>query len=202
LARRELPGVRVVHACGTTFRIRNELTVASDITWDVPETGESGHVALPPHGRRPYHEIFLTTASRGTLRLYQDGRMFTIIGNPGGRACQASDTVPPVIPLARLWVPDDTGRSISPPSDPTLRYYRTVLRVAFYDTTGGGQVRSALEHWHATIVAGGPYPDPYILRLPDAGSTWNAFDSLLGTLRDEPGVQDVFPVVVRERMQP
>jgi len=113
-----------------------------------------------------------------------------------------TETAAPSPRRARLWVPDDTGRSISPPSDPTLRYYRTVLRVAFYDTTGGDQVRSTLEHWHATIVAGGPYPDPYILRLPDAGSTWNAFDSLLGTLRDDPGVQDVFPVVVRERMRP
>src|SRR6266516_914069 len=50
LGRRELPRVRVVHTCGTTFRIRNERTVASDITWDVRETGETGH-APPVPGR-------------------------------------------------------------------------------------------------------------------------------------------------------
>jgi len=44
---------------------------------------------------------------------------------------------PPPPDALNLWLPDDTGRSISPPSDPTLRYYRTVVRVAFYDTTGG-----------------------------------------------------------------
>jgi len=59
-----------------------------------------------------------------------------------------------------------------------------------------------MEHWHSTIVAGGPYPTPYILRLPDPGSTWSAFDSLLGALRGEPGVQDVVPVIVRERLRP
>jgi hypothetical protein len=202
LTRRELPSVRVVHACGTTFRIRNELTTASDITWDVPETGESGRVVLPPRGRRPYREMFLTTASRGTLRLYRDGRMFTIIGNSGGRPCAASDTIPPIVPLARLFFPDDTARSVVPASDSTVRYYRTLMQVTFYDTTGGDQVRSAMEHWRSTIVAGGPYPTPYLLRLRDPGSTWSAFDSLLVALRDQPGVQDVFPVTVRERVRP
>lgn len=199
LRRRELPGVRVVHACGTTFRIRNELTVASDITWEVPEAGESGHVVLPPRARRPYREVFLTTASRGSLRLYRDGRMFAIIGNSGGRPCAESDTLPPIVPLARLFFPDDTGRSVVPASDSTVRFYRTLMRLTFYDTTGGDQVRSTLEHWHAAIVAGGPYPTPYLLRLPDPGSTSSAFDSLLGALRDTPGVQDAFPVIVRER---
>jgi hypothetical protein len=165
LARRELPRVRVVHACGTTFRVRNELAVAADISWDLSETGESGHVALPPRGRRPYHEFFLTTASRGTLHLYRDGRMFTIIGNRGGRACQESDTVPPIVPLARVFVPDDTGWSVMLASDTALRYYRTLVRVAFYDTTGGDQVRRDIERWGATIA--------------------------------EPGVQDVYPIVVR-----
>ncbi len=202
LGRRELPRVRVVHACGTTFRIRNERTGASDITWDVRETGETGQVALPPRGRRPYSESFLTTVSRGTLRLYQDGRMFTIIGNSGGRPCAEGDTIPPIVPTARLFFPDDTGRSVARAADSPTRYYRTLIQVTFYDTTGGDQVRRAMEHWHSTIVAGGPYPTPYILRLPDPGSTWSAFDSLLGALRGEPGVQDVVPVIVRERLRP
>ena len=202
LTRLALPTVRVAHLCGTMFRLRNELATAADITWDVPETGEAGHLVLPPRGHRPYSEGWLTTLNRGTLRLYRDGRMFAIIGNSGGRPCQDADTIPPAVPLARLFFPDDTGQSVAPDSGSTARYYRTLMRVTFYDTTGGDQVRNALEHWHAAIVAGGPYPTPYILRLPDPGATWSAFDSSLGALRNTPGVQDAFPVSVRERGRP
>jgi len=202
LTRLALPTIRVAHLCGTMFRLRNELATAADITWDVPGTGEVGHLVLLPRGHRPYSEAWLTTLNRGTLRLYRDGRMFAIIGNSGGRPCQDADTIPPVVPLARLFFPDDTGQSVAPAADSPARYYRTLIQVTFYDTTGGDQVRRAMEHWHSTIVAGGPYPTPYILRLPDPGSTWSAFDSLLGALRGEPGVQDVVPVIVRERLRP
>ena len=200
LTRLALPTIRVAHLCGTTFRLRNELAGAADVSWDVPETGERGHLVLSPHGHRPYGEGLLTTLNRGTLRLYHGGRMFAIIGNSGGRPCAEGDTIPPIVPTARLFFPDDTGRSVAPAADSRARYYRTLIQVTFYDTTGGDQVRRAMEHWHSTIVAGGPYPTPYILRLPDPGSTWSAFDSLLGALRDEPGVQDAVPVVVRERV--
>ncbi len=202
LTRLALPTIRVAHLCGTMFRLRNELATAADITWDVPGTGEVGHLVLLPRGHRPYSEAWLTTLNRGTLRLYRDGRMFAIIGNSGGRPCQDADTIPPVVPLARLFFPDDTGQSVAPAADSPARYYRTLIQVTFYDTTDGDQVRRAMEHWHSTIVAGGPYPTPYILRLPDPGSTWSAFDSLLGALRGEPGVQDVVPVIVRERLRP
>ena len=202
LTRLALPTIRVAHLCGTMFRLRNELATAADITWDVPGTGEVGHLVLLPRGHRPHSEGWLTTLNRGTLRLYRDGRMFAIIGNSGGRPCQDADTIPPVVPLARLFFPDDTGQSVAPAADSPARYYRTLIQVTFYDTTGGDQVRRAMEHWHSTIVAGGPYPTPYILRLPDPGSTWSAFDSLLGALRGEPGVQDVVPVIVRERLRP
>ncbi len=202
LTRLALPTIRVAHLCGTMFRLRNELATAADITWDVPGTGEVGHLVLLPRGHRPHSEGWLTTLNRGTLRLYRDGRMFAIIGNSGGRPCQDADTIPPVVPLARLFFPDDTGQSVAPAADSPARYYRTLIQVTFYDTTDGDQVRRAMEHWHSTIVAGGPYPTPYILRLPDPGSTWSAFDSLLGALRGEPGVQDVVPVIVRERLRP
>jgi hypothetical protein len=202
LTRLTLPAVRVAHICGTMFRLHNELAAAADVTWDVPGTEEVGRLVLPPRGHKPYAEGWVTTLNRGTLRMYRDGRMFTIIGNPGGRPCQDADTIPAVVPLARLFSPDDTGQAVVSASDSTRRFYRTLVRATFYDTTGGDQVRSALEHWHAAIVAGGPYPTPYMLRLPDAGPTWSAFDSLLSALRATPGVQDVFPVIVRERGRP
>jgi hypothetical protein len=122
--------------------------------------------------------------------------MFTVIGNPGGRACQNADTIPPIAPVARFFFPDDTGRSVVPASDSTLRVYRTLMRVTFYDTTGGDQVRAAIARWGGAIVAGGPYPNAYIVRLPDPGSTWGAYDSLQARLMEEPSVQDVFPLAI------
>src|SRR6266516_322979 len=180
-------------------------------TWDVancPECASSTPAA--PRSASATSEQWLRTSPGtygrperpGTLRLYQDGRMFAIIGNSGGRPCAEGDTIPPIVPTARLFFPDDTGRSVAPAADSPARYYRSLIQVTFYDTTGGDQVRRAMEHWHSAIVAGGPYPTPYILRLPDPGSTWSAFDSLLGALRGEPGVQDVVPVIVRERLRP
>ena len=198
LTRLTLPTIRVAHVCSTTFRLRNELATPADITWDMPGTEETGHLVLPPRGHRPYSEARLTTANRGTLRLYRDALMFAIIGNSGGRPCAESDTIPPVVPPARFLFPNDIGRSVVPTSDSARRYYRTLARIAFYDTTGGDQVRRAIERWHATIVAGGPYPNPYVLRLPDPGPTWSAYDSLRARLAEEPGVQDVFPIAMRE----
>jgi len=197
LTRHTLPTVRVTHLCATTFRIRNELMTAADIAWDVPEAGEGGRLVVPPRGHRPHSDAVLTTAHRGTLRLSRDGRLFVIIGNSGGRPCAESDTVPVIAPPPRFFFPDDIGRTVSPPSDTALRYYRRLLRVAFFDTTGGEQVRAAIQRWRATIVAGGPYPNPYLLRVRDPGPTWEAWDSARAGMAEEPGVEDVVPIVVR-----
>ena len=197
LTRHMLPTVRVTHLCATTFRIRNELMTAADIAWDVPEAGEGGRLVVPPRGHRPHSDAVLTTAHRGTLRLSRDGRLFVIIGNSGGRPCAESDTVPVIAPPPRFFFPDDIGRTVSPPSDTALRYYRRLLRVAFFDTTGGEQVRAAIQRWRATIVAGGPYPNPYLLRVRDPGPTWEAWDSARAGMAEEPGVEDVVPIVVR-----
>ena len=67
----------------------------------------------------------------------------------------------------------------------------------FFDTTGGEQVRAAIQRWRATIVAGGPYPNPYLLRVRDPGPTWEAWDSARAGMAEEPGVEDVVPIVVR-----
>ena len=48
----------------------------------------------------------------------------------------------------------------------------------------------------AEIVAGGPYPSWYILRLPDPGPSWDAFDALRARIRSEPAVQDIFPLAL------
>jgi hypothetical protein len=160
VTRHSLPTILVTHLCGTTFRVRNQLATAAHLSWDVPEAAESGHAVLPPRGHTPYSETLLTPVNRGTLRLYRDGRMFAIAGNPGGRPCAESDTAPAHPAPLRLFYPEDIGRTVAPPANSSLRYYRTLLQVVFFDTTGGDQVRAAIGRWRAAIVAGGPYPNP------------------------------------------
>src|SRR5438034_7962184 len=49
------------------------LPVAADVEWEVADSGEGGRLTVPPRGRAPYSEVFLTTRHRGVLRLYRDG---------------------------------------------------------------------------------------------------------------------------------
>src|SRR5438874_745287 len=135
---------RLHDACSSTYTAMHSRATATPtgIPWDVPEAGEGGRLVVPPRGHRPHSDAVLTTAHRGTLRLSRDGRLFVIIGNSGGRPCAESDTVPVIAPPPRFFFPDDIGRTVSPPSDTALRYYRRLLRVAFFDTTGGEQVRA------------------------------------------------------------
>jgi len=196
-AGRETPHVQLVHFCGTTFRVRNSLPVAADVEWEVADSAEGGRLTVPPRGRAPYSEVFLTTRHRGVLRLYRDGGLIQIQGNNGPPCPIPPDTTRTPAPVARLFFPEDIKRFVVPTGD-TVRYYRRLVRVVFYDTTGGDQVRRAVRQWRAAIVAGGPYPSPYILRVPDPGPKEGAFDSLLARLRDEPGVQDVYPLAVAE----
>ena len=197
LTRLRRPNVRVDYVCGNTFRVRNELATAVIVAWDT-DSSDSGSQLLPSRGHRAYSEAYVTTATRGWFHLYRDGRMFAMVGNPGGRRCQPGDTTPPSVPIARILVPEDTGLLVS--SDSGTRYYRNLVSVQFYDTTGGDQVRGVLARWRATIVAGGPDPSAYILRrpAPGPGATRNGLDSLLAALREEPGVQDAFPIALRE----
>src|SRR4029077_12813132 len=147
VTRRQRATVRVGHVCGTTLRIRNELATAVIIAWDT-DSGESGSRTVPSRGHRAYSEAYVTTATRGWFHLYRDGRMVAMVGNPGGRRCQTADTIPPSLPIARLLMPEDTILAV--PADSGTRYYRALVSVQFYDTTGGDQVRGVLVRWRAT----------------------------------------------------
>ena len=106
-------------------------------------------------------------------------------------AAEADTSRPLVLPLPNL--PSDSTFTVEKPGHPRsqLLYYRTIVRIAFDDTTSGPTIRSLFSRYGATVIGGIPSAvDPeYIIQVPDPGTSIEALNSLLAELEQEPGVK-------------
>jgi len=75
--------------------------------------------------------------------------------------------------------------------------FRNMVDVRFDDSTSGKTIRAFLSHYGATIVGGRPITKVYVLGIPDPGSTWEAYNSVVSAMRSESGVAGVTVVSVR-----
>ena len=113
-------------------------------------------------------------------------------GVPAGPATQPTqaegDDDYPAIPEGMSIAPDSTI-VISPPSSKEV-FYRTLVSVAFDDTTSALSVRRILSHY-GTVVGGDEAAGPrgaYLLQVQDRGAEWSRVSAMLDSLRTEGGV--------------
>lgn len=102
----------------------------------------------------------------------------------------AADTARPTLPDSFAF-PTPTITVASPGDPPGVLYYRDIVGIRFDDTTSGTTVRAVLAKYTATIIGGMPWVDEYVVRIPDPGSAWVAYDSVLTQMEQEQGVDYV-----------
>jgi len=79
--------VTLTYMCGNRFRVRNVNGFALQLRWDVYKTADQGAVAVPgrPAGSA-FSEVFFSTATPGTVRLFQGASLVQTKAN-GGKSC-------------------------------------------------------------------------------------------------------------------
>jgi len=113
------------------------------------------------------------------------------------------DTTRPPVPPERYVFPQDSGLSVRSPRDTAVRYYRTIVGVKFADSTSGQTIRAVLARHGAAIVAGYRLAGlAYAIRIPDPGAASSALDSVIVTLRREPGVELAWAIALMNRGVP
>ena len=131
----------------------------------------------------------------------------TRTGIPAGPATQPvqgsgqdGDTTPPQLP-EKLGIKPDTTLVVARPDSGDF-YYRTLIQVAFDDTTSGITIKRIFYHYGATIVGGNPKLGPrgtYVVQVEDRGAKWKPLEALVDSIRKEPGVFSAGPTPFRAR---
>jgi hypothetical protein len=132
--------------------------------------------------------LFVALAAGGTLGSCRPVR--SVPAGPATQPTQAEgdDDSYPEIPEGTSIVPDSTI-VISPPNSQEV-FYRTLVTVAFDDTTSALGVRRILAHY-GTVVGGDRAAGPrgaYLLQVQDRGPEWIRVFAMLDSLRTEGGV--------------
>ena len=131
----------------------------------------------------------------------------TRTGVPAGPATQPaqgsgedSDTSPPALP-DKLGIRPDTTMVVARPDSGDF-YYRTLIQVAFHDTTSGITIKRIFYQYGGTIVGGNPKLGPrgtYVIQVEDRGPKWKPLEVLVDSIRKEPGVFSAGPTPFRAR---
>ncbi|HET9514888.1 MAG TPA: hypothetical protein VFO95_13230 [Gemmatimonadales bacterium] len=142
-----------------------------------------------PISKLPGLALLLALVAGGALGSCRPPR-----GVPAGPATQPTqaegdDDRYPEVPQGMSIVPDSTI-VISPPNSQEV-FYRTLVTVAFDDTTSAPSVRRILAHY-GTVVGGDETAGPrgtYLLQVQDRGVDWSRVSAMLDSLRTEGGVE-------------
>ena len=131
----------------------------------------------------------------------------TRTGIPAGPATQPvqgsgedGDTSPPELP-EKLGIKPDTTLVVARPDSGDF-YYRTLIQVAFDDTTSGISIKRIFYQYGGTIVGGNPKLGPrgtYVIQVEDRGTKWKPLEALVDSIRKEPGVFSAGPTPFRAR---
>ena len=201
LSQAALPNsITLTYICGNSFRVRNTNGAAVTVTWDVYQKGETGTLVLPPKpASAPYSETYFTTVNKGTVRLFLDGALIQTKANGNKPVCQLPvDTTKPAIPTTGSFdFPRDTTVVVAVPGDTITVYYRNIFKIRFEDSTSGTTIRAYLLANQGEIIGGAPNTGAYIVRVPDPGPSYQAFDSLRSKLNSTPAVSYAAPAVRR-----
>ncbi len=108
-----------------------------------------------------------------------------------------ADTTRPAIPPSAFF-PYDSTIVTAPPGDTMNVFFRNIIGIRFDDSTSGSTIRSLFQRYQAEIIGGLSNAREYIVRIPDPGSSWEAYDGLMRQLNEmEPGIRYAAPMSYR-----
>jgi hypothetical protein len=111
------------------------------------------------------------------------------------------DEKAPAVPEKMTITPDTT--LVVARADSGDYYYRTLISLAFHDTTSAITIKKVLYQYDATIVGGYPKLGPrgtYVVQVADRGPKWPPLAALIDSLRAESGVLSAAPTPFKARM--
>jgi hypothetical protein len=123
---------------------------------------------------------------------------FTACRRPPAFTHAGNRDVPPV--PDDLNLPETNVLVVESPIDSQVLYYRNIYAVAFDDTVQGATIRDLLRRYSAVIIGGADYIGPrgaYVIRVPDAGRSKAAVDSMAVRFQLEPGVAEATTLTYR-----
>jgi hypothetical protein len=101
-------------------------------------------------------------------------------------------------PLPSQWSEQiDSSDTVVKPSEPAIRYIRNRFDVWFADSLSGPEACRVLKRHKATVVGSAKDASGagiYTIAVPDPGTNWNAWETLLERLRAEPGFRHVYGI--------
>ena len=171
--------VKLTYICGNMFRVRNSSFEPRNVRWDIYNVVPADTGSLRTRGRdvgSGYVDYFVTSRTKGTMRLFVGATLVDTKANGNKVACTApADTSP---------IPGQRSRWFGLAQEPMARdldglvVSRTILSVTFDPAaTSSSALRSFLRGLNAQIVRV-MEPGFLYLRIPDPGQSADTLNAI------------------------
>jgi Subtilase family len=195
--------VALTYICGNMFRIRNSSFEPRSVRWDIYNAAPADTGSLKARGRdvgAAYVDLFVTSRTKGTMRLFVGTTLIATKANGNKAACSAPVDTSAVPRVRSKWfgVSDEPrARDLA-----TNLVARTILMITFDSlATSSSQLRALLGNLNAQIVRV-MEPGFYYLRIPDPGVSADSLNAIEARVRSFPFVSRVTFVPVEFKAQP
>ena len=194
--------VTLTYICGNMFRVRNASFEPRSVRWDIYGATPADTGSLRVRGRdvgAAYVDYFVTSRTKGTMRLFVGATLVNTKPNGNKAACAAPvDSAPlPTAPTAGEFSSKIAVESPSTSSPEGVEFRRTIVNVRFLATATAAQRRAFQAQFGAQLIA--VYPTFFRFRVPDPGPIYSAFATALVAMAGHSAVQSATPLRSFER---
>ena len=190
--------VTLTYICGNMFRIRNASFEPRNVRWAIYNATPADTGSLRARGRdvgSTYVEYFVTSRTKGTMRLFVGTTLVNTKANGNKVACAAPvDTSPlPAVNAVRTFVLTSTILRDSSVAS------RTQVNVRFAPSAGAAARRAFQRAFSAQYL--GSVGRVQLFQIPDFGADPDSLDALIDRMEALPGVQNASFFQVLERVR-
>ena len=184
--------VNLTYICGNMFRVRNSSFEPRNVRWDIYNVAPADTGSLRARGRdvgSGYVDYFVTSRTKGTMRLFVGATLVDTKANGNKVACAAPVDTNAFPSSEMVGTFDFRGQPGFLRSDSTVDA-RTLLLVEFAPSATAAEKRALQQSLGAQIVR--VWTSSFVrLRVPDPGNSAASMDELLSRARSRPGVSQV-----------
>jgi Subtilase family len=196
--------VALTYICGNMFRIRNSSFEPRSVRWDIYNANPADTGSLWARGRdvgRTSVDFFVTSRTKGTMRLFVGATLVATKANGNKVACAAPvDTSPlpasPNVGTASARAVVESPSTVSPAGE---SFRRAIVNVRFTETATPTAIRAFQSQFSAQLIA--VYPSFFRFRVRDIGADYSAFTALLSAMSQSASVRSATPIHSFERVR-